>query len=272
MPFKKSNMFVKDINIKEDEILTKGIVEIYKEILRGDKKQFPSGTWVRPDSLENAKKCIKYLIENKLKFTDEEIKNKICSTFFREYKLAGMLYTCFNNSPYNAINIIYPNRFKPWEFVLVTRNYWKSEENCIAAIKWLVEEKLHLSDEELKNKLSFDLFVDNNLKGMLTCCFNNSPFAAINLAYPNKFKPWEFSICPKRYWTKETSIEAIKWLVEEKLNLSDDELKENLSNRLFIDNGLGGMINIVYNYSPFAAINSAYPNKFKKEDFKIYCK
>lgn len=238
--------------------------------MRGDRKQFPNGTWMRPDSLENAKKCIKYLIEDKLKFTDEEIKNSISIIFYARFKLAGMLRMCFNNSPYSAINIIYPNRFKPWEFAFVAKNYWKSEESCITATKWLVEEKLHLSDKELKNNLSFALFKYNNLKGMLTCHFNNSPFEAINLAYPNKFKPWEFTRCSKKYWTKETAVEATRWLVEEKLHLSDDEIKENLSNRLSIDNGLGGMIHIIYNYSLFNAINEAYPNKFKKEDFKNY--
>lgn len=158
---------------------------------------------MRPDSLENAKKCIKYLIEDKLKFTDEEIKNSISIIFYARFKLAGMLRMCFNNSPYSAINIIYSNRFKPWEFAFVAKNYWKSEENCITATKWLVEEKLHLSDKELKNNLSFALFKDNNLKGMLTCHFNNSPFEAINLAYPNKFKPWEFTRCPKNIGQKK---------------------------------------------------------------------
>lgn len=113
MPFKKLNMFIKDKNVKEDEILTKGIVEIYKELLREDRKQFPRGTWIRPDSLENAKKCIKYLIEDKLKFTDEDIKNNTSSSLFTRFKLTGMLRTCFNGSPCDAINATYSSKFKP---------------------------------------------------------------------------------------------------------------------------------------------------------------
>ena len=83
MKFKKLNISNKE---KVDEILVKGIVEIYKEILRGDIVRFPSGTWMRPDATENAIKCIKYLIEEKLKLTDNDIKEMVSDKFFIENK------------------------------------------------------------------------------------------------------------------------------------------------------------------------------------------
>lgn len=52
------------------ELLYLDIVEIYKEILRGDRKRFPNGTWMRPDAIENFKKCGIFLIEEKLKLKD----------------------------------------------------------------------------------------------------------------------------------------------------------------------------------------------------------
>ena len=48
------------------------------------------------------------------------------------------------------------------------------------------------------------------------------------------------------------------------------QLKEQLSKELFADNGLSGMLQYSFNNSPFLAINSLYPGKFKKEDFKNY--
>jgi hypothetical protein len=73
------------------------------------------------------------------------------------------------------------------------------------------------------------------------------------------------------YWdNKENGIKATKWLIEEKLKLNDEELKEQLSVKLFIENGVGGMLQHCFNYSPYEAINTTYPNRFKKSDFKNY--
>ena len=160
------------------------------------------------------------------------------------------------------INITYPNKFKEWEFKQVPSRFWNREKG-IEAIRWLVEENLKLSDDDLKEQLSYKLFVDNSLSGMLNTCFNNSPYQAINTAYPNKFKEWEFKMTPINFWSKEKGIEAIKWLVEEKLKLSDGELKEKLSYKLFEDNGLGGMLRCCFNGSYREAIKAVYQDKFK---------
>ena len=70
---------------------------------------------------------------------------------------------------------------------------------------------------------------------MIMKCFGNSPYEAINNAYPNKYKEWEFSFVPRGFWNdKENGIKATKWLIEEKLKLNDKELKERLSKKLFI--------------------------------------
>ena len=180
-----------------------------------------------------------------------------------------MLRSCFDDSPYKAINSTYPNKFKEWEFKSVPMNFWIKEKG-IEATKWLIEEKLKLTDEELKEQLSQKLFKDNNLYGMLNICFNNSPYQAINTTYPNKFKEWEFKCTPNSFWTKEKGIEATKWLVEEKLKLTDEEIKEQSSVNLFKDNSLYNMLYNCFNSSPYQAINATYPNKFKPEDFKYF--
>ena len=243
------------------------IVEMYKEKLKGTRKTFVKGVWQRPDAIPNAIKVIKYLIEEELKLSDDELKEKLSLKLFSNSSLGGMLNTCFNNSPYQAINTAYPNKFKEWEFNVSPKNFW-TREKSIEATKWLVEEKLKLSDEELREKLSVRLFTSNSLCGMLDTCFNGSPYQAINTAYPNKFKEWEFNLVPRNFWTKEKGVEVTRWLVEEKLKLSDKELKERLSYKLFVDNGLGGMLTC-FNRSPYQAINTAYPNKFKEWEFKL---
>lgn len=252
---------------KEDEILTKGIIEIYKEILSGDRGRFPNGIWKRPDAKENAMKCVRFLIEDKLQWSEENIKENLSVKTFRTYKLFPMLCECFDSSPYKAICSIYPNKFKQWEFRIVSNNYW-NKEHGIEATKWLIEEKLKLTDTELKEQLSQKIFYENGLRGMLQVCFNGSPFEAINTTYSGKFKPWEFNQVPRSYWTKEKGIEAVRWLIEEKLQLTSEQLKEKLSIKMFKENKLDGMLNTCFNGSTYEAINAAYPNKFKKSDFK----
>ena len=253
----------------KEELYKMDAIEIYKLVLEGKHlKRFPNGFWTKPDALDNAGKCLRYLIEDVLKLSDEELKKELSLSFLKENKLNGMLSCCFNNSPYNAINNAYPNKFKEWEFNSVCMNYW-NDETAKDAIKWLIEDKLKLTEEELKETLSQDLFFKNGLSGLLMKKFNGSPVKAINHAYKNKYKPWEFKTVGHKYWNNETLIMAIKWLIEDKLKLSDNELKEQLSVKLFKDNGLISLLNYTNN-SPYDAINLAYPNKFKKEEFKNY--
>ena len=256
-----------DSEIKYPTIDDIDIIEMYKEILKGTRKKFVNGTWQRPDAISNSVKVTKYLVEEKLKLSDEELKEQLSLKLFKDYKLGGMADICFDNSPYKVINTVYPNKFKEWDFIQTPRNFWTKEKG-VEITKWLVEEKLKLSDEELKEQLSAKLFIDNQLGGMLQNCFNGSPYQAINIAYPNKFKEWDFKMTPINFWTKEKGIEVTKWLIEEKLKLTDDEIKEHLSQKLFKDNNLAGMLRCCFNDSPYQAINTTYPNKFKPEDFK----
>ena len=114
------------------------IIEMYKEILKGTRKKFVNGVWQRPDAIPNAIKVIKYLVEEELKLSDKELKEKLSLKLFCDNSLGGMLNTCFNNYPYQAINTAYPNKFKEWEFNLVPKNFWTTEKGA-EATRWLIE-------------------------------------------------------------------------------------------------------------------------------------
>ncbi|SHH23881.1 hypothetical protein [Clostridium grantii] len=71
-----------------------------------------------------------------------------------------MLQRCFNSSPFEAINSAYPNKFKAWELPKVPRCFWDSKENCVAALNWLVTEKLNISLTDKSYKLKrTDLYI-----------------------------------------------------------------------------------------------------------------
>ena len=254
----------------KEELCKIDATDVYKMVLHSNEiKKFPNGFWKKENSKQNAAKCTRFLFEEILKYDDNKLKNELSFKIFKDNKLRAMLQSCFNNSPYEAINNAYPNKYKEWEFKSAPKGYW-NKKNGIKATKWLIEEKLKLNDKELKQQLSIKLFEDNGLLGMLNICFNCSPYKAINNAYPNKYKEWEFKT-PRNYWSnKENGIKATKWLIEEKLKLSNEELKEQLSVKLFRDNELGSMLQSCFNNSPYQAINNTYLNKFKKSDFKNY--
>ena len=218
----------------------------------------PKNFW----NMETAREATIWLIEEKLKWSDDDIKQNLSLNIFKENSLVGMLFVLFNNSPYFAIENAYPGKFKPWEFSKVPKNFWNLKTASEATI-WLIEEKLKWSDDDVRRNLSKNTFKENSLGGMLFILFNNSPYFAIENAYPGKFKPWEFSKVPKNFWNLKTASEATIWLIEEKLKWSDDDIKLKLSSNIFEKNSLGGMLFILFNGSPYLAIENAYPGKFK---------
>ena len=256
----------------KEELYKMDAIKVYELVLEGKIiKKFPDGFWQQPEALNNAKIITKYLIEKILKWTEYDIKSKLIQKTFNNNKLSGMLQTCFNGSVFKAIDNAYKGRFKIWEFSQVPRGYWDNIENCKEAIKWLIEDKLNLTDEEIKKNLNAKLFEDNCLGGMLACRFNSSPFNAINTAYEGKYNEWEFGMTPINYWSDiSNGVKSVKWLIEDKLKISDEDLKDKLSEKLFSENGLSGMLQQCFAGSPLRAIDTTYPGKFKKEDFKSY--
>ena len=197
-------------------------------------------------NLETAKEATIWLIKEKLKWSDEDVKQKLSRKIFRENSLNGMLDYLFNNSPYRAIENAYPGKFKPWELPSVHKKIWNLETAREATI-WLIEEKLKWDDDDIRKKLSKKIFKENSLGGMLSNLFKNSPYLAMENAYPGKFKPWEVARISKKFWNMETAREATIWLIEEKLKWSDEDVKEKLTLNTFKENSLKSMLNYLFN-------------------------
>ncbi|TVX99004.1 hypothetical protein [Paenibacillus cremeus] len=235
------------------------IIDTYEEILQGKRKRFPKGTW---NFSSDGVKLVKYLIEEKLQWSVEDIKKRLNHKVFKKLKLGGMLEYVFNNSPYAALDAAYPGQFKPWELQQTPQGFWTVEMGIVAT-RWLIEEKLCWSIIDLKHLLCVNTFNDNNLGGMLYIVFDKSPYSAVNAAYPGKFKPWELNKTPLNFWNRAAGIEATRWLMQEELKWSDEDIKDKLSGNTFAENGLQGMLHTVFNGSPFAALDAAYPDKLK---------
>lgn len=134
----------------------------------GKFKKWELGEHVQNDywNKDNGILAVKWLLENKLKWSDAEIKKNYSKQIYKDNNLYGMIQICFNSSPFEALNSAYPNKFKEWELPNVSRNFWNSDENCISAIKWLFEEKLRIDFTTAEHKLSKKHFKANNLLGL----------------------------------------------------------------------------------------------------------
>ena len=251
------------------ELFKMDAVEVYKLLLRGEIKKFPNGFWVQPEAKQNAAKCTRFAIEELLKLDDEEVKKVVNTTFFKKIKLLGMVSICFDDSPFKALDNAYPNKFKPWQLGTVSMSYWVDINNVIHATKWLVEEQLKFTDQEIKDKLCRKMFEDNGLGTMIDKRFKCSVGAALDVAYPGRFKVWEFNRVSEGYWKDiNNGIKATKWLIEEKLKLTEEELKSELSREMFSRYNLISMLNHSFGGSPFKAIDTLYPGRFREWEFK----
>ena len=204
-------------------------------------------------NMETAKEATIWLIEEKLKWSENDIKEKLSANIFIKNSLTGMLNVLFNGSAYLAIENAYPGKFKPWEVTRVSKKFWNVETAKEATI-WLIEEKLKWSDEDIKQKLSAKIFIQNSFSSILNDLFNGSPYLIIDNAYPGKFKPWELPSVPKKFWNLETAKEATIWLIEEKLKWSDEDVKEKLTLNTFKENSLKSMLNYLFNIDPHQAV------------------
>lgn len=245
------------------------IEEIYQEILDGKRSRFPSNTWRWDENNEMAKRVTRYLLTEILNWNEEEIKQNWNVSLIAKYRLRGVLQHRYENSPYAMINDLYPNQFKEWEFKMTPLNFW-TKNKALQLLKWTIEEKEKLDLEELRNIYGGKWLIQSGLKGACQLCWEDSPYAMINDLYPNQFKEWEFKMTPNGFWTKEKALDALRWTIEEREKLTDEQLLQKYTIRWIKSHRLWTPLMKYWNGSPYAMINDLYPNKYLKNSFRGY--
>lgn len=148
------------------------------------------------------------------------------------------------------------------------RDFWVNDENMnykasAEITRYLIEEVLKWDDEKVKSDISCKVFFEHKLKGMLCTLFGDSVFAAIDNAYPAKYNEWELACTPRNFWNIENAKKATIWLFKEKLQWSDEKIKENISRKIFVENGLDTMMHVLFKNNARAAISNAFPDLFR---------
>ncbi|GEM_PF-3059997 len=130
-------------------------------------------------------------------------------------------------------------------------------------VRGLVEEVWKLEHEEIPQKVSYNLFVESRMDRFLWVFYRNSPMKAIQEAYPDSFFEWEFNRVPNGFWNGEEGFkrakEATRWLCE-KCSVTGEEKSLPIGYEEFDEKGLGAMLHVQFNDSPFLALKSVFPN------------
>lgn len=234
-------------------------IELYMQRLEDRIPFLPRGFWTS----DSIRQILKYLLEDYLKYDREQILENFSVAFIKKYKLESILKR-FSGSPYNLLNHVYPAEYKPWELKNAPVNTW-TIDTAIEATKWLLEEKLKWSREDILQNYCKKTFIENGLKGVLYM-FDQSPYAVLNAVYPGEYKPWELSNVPWNTWNDVNSAKATRWLFEEKLKWSEEEIKLYTTRRVFITNGLAGLLKCYS--SVYGLLELAYPGKYKEEELQ----
>lgn len=143
-------------------------------------KSCPNEYWNK----ENAITATIWLVEERLKWDESEVKKKLNSKIFAMHKLNGMLSVIYNDSVYSAINVAYPDKYLPWELSNVPLNFWKERESVKAALRWLLESELQFTRMEMQTNLTVELFNKQGLSSILRY-YGGIPYDVLAELYPD---------------------------------------------------------------------------------------
>ncbi|MFL0405633.1 hypothetical protein ACH0BP_29030 [Bacillus nitratireducens] len=164
---------------------------------------------------ESKRRVTRYLIEEVLKWSNDDIKEEWNQSLITKFKLTSVMQV-YRSSPYEMLNAAYPNRFKEWELKCVPKNFWTKEKGLLA-LRWWIEKKEKLTKEDVLDVHSGEWLRERNLGTPLLKYWNNNAYQMLNAAYPNEYREWELKRVSNKFWNdKEKSLKIFKQIIKEK--------------------------------------------------------
>jgi hypothetical protein len=246
---------------KSDSLFNCTPIEVYNAVVMGKIKKFPDHYMTK----KIAKILVTHVIVEELKFNREDICKKLKFKVLTNNNLGGVR-KLFHNCLYEMINYVFKGmKIKPWELDKVTIGFWKSEENRDKFTLW-VAKKEGLDITKLEDARKITAVLIEKKGGPRVIKEAGGLHKLIIHASGNLYKEWEF--VKINSWNDDKVKEAVKWLIEEKLKWSHEDVCNGLTAQTFYDNYLGGMLSRACSNSPIVALEKAYPGEYKKEDLK----
>lgn len=159
------------------------------------------------------------------------------------------------------------NRFPPetWQ------PYKGGYDNFRRCFRFLVNEELKLEKKDFKN-IQRIFFTKYKLRGALQQLYNDNIYDAICYALPDiNLKPWELKQSPRDTWNTDTGKEAIRWLFNEELKWSKEDILTNVSsfNAILLKYNLSSVLKRCFS-GVFEMMSFSFPEyHFKRDEFKF---
>jgi hypothetical protein len=250
------------------------VIGLQEDCDDGRRQKLPNGIFRGRQGMANAAILLRWVIEERLRWPVEEIPRRFSEAALAKHGYKKLLNP-FGHHHWGALEAAYPGRWHPWEFSRCPPGFWTGPEgrsNAIAATRWLFETKLAWSTGRIRAACSMALFARHGLGGMVNRAHRGSPFLALDAAYPGRFRPWELC-CMQGYWKgadgRRHAVDAVRWLIEEKLRWRDAAIREHLSKRTFQAHELGGMLSNAFGDSPWRALDALYPGRFQPWELRF---
>jgi hypothetical protein len=139
------------------------------------------------------------------------------------------------------------------------------------AVVYLLVRLLGFGEKDVPKRVTYRTFVDHGLQGWLWVFFNNSPFRAINAAYPDRYLPYHMARAPMRYWTgrgaKARAVAALRRAVEE-TRCERAHIPRLMTEAFFREFKLTAPLWKLFG-TQYAYLNAAYPGAFHPWELPI---
>lgn len=231
-------------------------LEVYALVVTGKLKKFPNGYLNK----ERIKEIVRNQILNVYRYAREDILT-LQHSFFQENFLGGAR-KFFNDSNVSLLIYSFPEwNLKHWEFNKVPSKFWKEKSNQEDFVNWIAEkEGLDLNNKEHVRKITADII--EKYGGSKPMIYAGGIYELLNTVLKNKFRKWE--VMKIASWSNEDIISATKWLIEEKLCYTPEQVC-NISVRDFAKYNLDGMLQKTCNHSILSALKLAYPGTYYRD-------
>ena len=245
--------------------------KVYKRILAGGEfingrwqpaKCFPNQFWDK----ESACELVRYFVFKMQGWGREEVCKYFTTPLLRHNRLAGVCKV-FDTSTYTIVNYCFPEwDIKPWELATCPNDFWSNPVNRATACVWVCQKEGIADDKDLFCK-TFSVKMLQKYGVGKACDHSGGLYEIAKLSFPDwNLKPWELKKISKI--TESMVIEAVRWMIDEKLGWTHEEVCEKLCVRTFYEHGIGGILSKGCNHSPIVALKKAYPDQYERKMLK----
>lgn len=256
----------------EDALTDEQIIGCYKNVYLGIYPRYPLN-FFQKDMQRRTAVITRFAIEQILGLSPLDVLRHKTARELADLGLRGVI-RCFHYSLARLIRNAYPDLLMPWEEGRVDDGYWDNPDNRRLAVRWLIEDRLGISRQDISRAVRHDEiskkhFTENGLSYLYNQYFK-SVSRALSFAYPD-LKPWELGSVPNNFWSGEEGkkhiIEAVQWMIHQ-MGIPISGIPEAIHNKTltratFQQYGLSTVFERIFKKNLVQLLNTVFPNQFE---------